>query len=250
MNFSIILNTRGRVELLNNLLKSIHAKTQDISKVEILIWCDYDDLETIQYSTSDAFLQFNNENIKICIGHRNKNLSVPTNYLAKLARGKYVFILNDDVEILTEHWDEIVLSSIRNFKISHSINDDIIYGYTHDTSVDKVADKQYSSFFIISKQAIDVVGFLIYSNFYGLGGDSSIYRLYNSINRVVDVGIALDHIYHNSIDKVMNPDLTAREMRNNSSLNYVDPFTINIENESMLLQKFIKNYEKIPSDVR
>jgi glycosyltransferase involved in cell wall biosynthesis len=242
MNFSIILNTRKRVPLLKSLLESIERKTENPKNVEVLIRYDSDDDTTHDFLTS--YIGKNTHmDFAITRGPRVRNLHTNLNSLANASRGRFVFVLNDDTEILTNHWDRTALENLNNFKAEKGIKDDILYGFTHDTSVDKAAGKGYASFPIISKQAVNTLGFFMYENFVGLGGDSSIHRVYEPLGRVVDTKIALDHIYHNSFQKIMNPDPVAMEMRQYTMENPVDPFAFDVSADVDKLKNYIKNYE-------
>lgn len=245
MNFSLILNTRKRVPLLKSLLESIQRKTHDLSKVEVLIRFDDDDKDTEVFKMVN---QARNGNLdekfpfKFYIGPRNRNLHKNINFLAKESKGRFIFVLNDDTEILTNNWDSRALENINSFKVDNNIKDDIIYGFTHDTSVDKATGKNYASFPIISKQAVNVLGFFMHEEFVGLGADAAIFRVYKCIERVVDTKIALDHIYHNSFQKIMNPDLVAMEMRQYTIQHPVDPDKFDISTNTNKLKSFISSY--------
>ena len=137
----------------------------------------------------------------------------------------------------TNGWDEIAFSKLEN-----SFEDGIVYGQTSDSSADKNKDFDYSSFPIISRAAFNALGYFMKEEFVGLGGDSSIYRIYKEISRIVDLKeIVIDHIFHNSVEKVSNPDETARQMRENSWSENVDPFSIDITKDLDKIKKSLYN---------
>lgn len=239
MNFSIILNSRGRPKLLDNMIKSIVNNASRADQLEILVAVDDDDKETIDYSESMKSV------IKFVIQPRPSSLNTSLTNLGLMAEGKYVFNVNDDVQFLTKGWDTIVLNKIANFKSTNAIADDIIYCGVSDNSVDKAKGVPYASFPIISKQAINTIGVFMYPAFVGLGGDSSIWRVYDAIGRVIQIPeVKLDHFYHSSIFAVMTPDLTAHEMRQSSWKTNLDPFTYDVSPEVEKLKEFIKGYGK------
>ena len=85
----------------------------------------------------------------------------------------------------------------------------------------------------------------MYEQMLGLGGDSSIYRVYEALGRIVDLSeIVYDHHGHSSVERVMTPDRTAAEMRAKSWANPVDPFTFDISREVELLKKHIEEKNK------
>jgi hypothetical protein len=160
--------------------------------------------------------------------------------MANIAKGQYLFVMNDDAEISVKNWDELALNYINKYKIEKKVKDDIIYGLTSDTSVDKPVGRNYASFPIISSQAVQALGFFMPTDFVGLGGDSVIYRIYDAVDRIVDMtSIVVDHVYHNTIFKVISPDITAAEMRMNSYHNNIDPFSWNVDKDIEKLKDFI-----------
>ena len=53
--------------------------------------------------------------------------------------------------------------------------------------------------------------------------------------------IVIDHIFHNTVEKVMCPDETAQQMRENSWANKMDPFSIDIQKDLDKLRKSLYN---------
>lgn len=246
MNFTIFTPTRGRPQLVGELLKKINENTKDLSKIQVLFYVDEDDKETIDFLKSELYFNSVGEGkieLSAFIRPRPSSLNEAINYLASQAKSQYLFNINDDCQIITKDWDEIILNKIAAFKTQNNIKDDIIYCKTGDNSIDRDASKGYCSFPIISRQAVDAIGLFMYPQFVGLGGDSSIFRVYNELNRVVDCSeIQLDHVYHSSLFAVMAPDKTAAEMRANTAKAYVDPYTFDVSKEVEKLKQFINNY--------
>ena len=203
MNFTIFLNSRGRASQLEQFISLFEEHTSDHSKTEMIIRGDEDDELTVNLLNSlynRKTLQF-----KTIIGPRPQSLCGSFNDIVKVAKGRYLFVMNDDAEIYTKNWDIIALSKIKEFQETNKIKDDIIYCNTFDTSVDKPANKKYASFPIISAQAVNVLGFFMHDKFVGLGGDSAIYRVYESIKRVIDIpeiklACAINDYYDGLID--------------------------------------------------
>jgi glycosyltransferase involved in cell wall biosynthesis len=104
---SILIPTRKRIQLLKECLDSINLKTQNTSLVEILIKIDSDDQETIdfinQYKINFPIT------IKEVITDRKKgwgSLDEHMNYLASFSEAEFLLGFNDDVEMLTEGWEQ------------------------------------------------------------------------------------------------------------------------------------------------
>jgi len=235
MKFSILLNTRNRVRYLENLLYSLVTKTKNLQDIEVLVNYDDDD------SASHNFAQNKfNLNVKFFRNPRPYSLHSTINLMAKQSKGKYLIGVNDDIEFITEGWDEIILKKIESFKTENNIKDDIIYCKTSCTSVDHDANLPYGSCPIVSKEAIDAIGLFLYEEFRGLGGDSSIYRVYAAVDRVVDISeVWFDHLMHNTLEKVVTPDKTASEMRQKSFSQNLNPFTFDISKEVNIIKNKI-----------
>lgn len=244
MNFTLFLNSRGRVAPLANFLESVKKTTKNLKEIEIIIRGDSDDKETLDLFKTLSFRN-NTFEFRPLIGDRPTSLCASFNVMANMGKGKYLFVMNDDVEILTPNWDIIALEKIQAFQKENGIKDDIIFGETSDTSVDKPVGQRYASFPIISKQAVDVLGFFMHEQFVGLGGDSAIQRVYEGAKRIVDLReIQVDHLYHNTVFKVLSPDKTAHEMRMNSNAHALNPFTFDVDKDILKLKNYI---EKVAS---
>lgn len=221
---SIFLNSRSRVYQLKTLLNSIQINSINPKNIEVLIAIDSDDQQSIQFSQLDHTYNFD---LQFIINeYRPNNLHVSMNNLAKKTKGDYLFVLNDDTNIINYGWDD----TLKNID-----SNQIYYLRTFDNSCDKVNDKMYSSFPILTRTAYNALGYFMSEKFVGLGADAHLWRLFNSINRIQDINVQIDHIFHRSPYDVMNPDETARHMRNNSWSNNIDPWTLDLNTDIMKL---------------
>jgi hypothetical protein len=237
MNFSIILNTRKRPIYLDSAINSLIDNAKNPDEIDFSVRYDNDDLETKAYVDSCPFDDGASMRVKFWSGPRPTNLHKELNFLAKISFGKYIFVFNDDCVMKTKDWDEIAFS-----KLEDSFEDGVVYGQTFDTSADKPEGAEYSSFPIISRKAFEALGYFMKEEFVGLGGDSSIYRIYKEADRIVDLrDIVVDHFFHNTIEKVMAPDETAQQMRENSWRHSVDPFTVDISKDLEKLKSSLYN---------
>ena len=239
IKFSLILNSRNRPTHLNSLLESIVKTTNDLDSIEVIVGLDTDDptLQTsLEVLRSYPFPSY-------WVGGRPPNLIGALNALAPLSRGCYLFILNDDVNFLTSGWDSLAWAALT----THSVKfpDGVVYGRTRDLSVDKDKDGKYAAFPIISKKATEILNFTIATEFTGLGGDVATYRIYEKIDRVVDLSnIILQHTLHQTIEQIMNPDLTAYEMRQLTHEHRMDWKTYDINPYVWKLQHYINSFSQ------
>ena len=235
IQFSVFLNSRGRPQLLENAINSVYDNCSYPNSIEMLVRVDTDDRETIR-----ALNTLEHPNLSYFVGPRPQNLIASYNELVNQAKGQYLFVFNDDVQLLTKDWDKIILNKIESFKKERGIVDDIVYCETSDTSVDKTAGHDYCSFMIISKEAVDALGYFMNEAFVTLGGDSHIHRIYKAIDRIVDCKeILLDHIGHNTIERIMNPDIVAAEYRQKAWITSPSPFDFDIKDEINRLRAYV-----------
>ena len=232
IQFSVFLNSRGRPQLLENAINSIYNNCSYANSIEMLVRVDRDDKETIH-----TLNQQEHPNLNYFVGDRPNNLQAELNQLAKQSVGDWLFVFNDDVQMLTQNWDIVALEAVAKYKLENGIKDNILLIKTKDDSADKCGP--YSSFPIMGRQAFDTLGFFMYENFPGLGGDTTIDRVFSGINRTVDCDIQLNHILHATIHAVIHCDETARHMRENSARNFIDPFTFDVSPEIEKLKKEI-----------
>ena len=232
MNFSLFLNTRHRVGLLSDLLQSIEKTADEPGAIEILLGVDKDDYETANFIehlgmvVSDLDLR---DNISFYSDNRPTNLHVKMNFLASQANGDNLFVLNDDVQFVTPGWDTLILDTLKN---EGREADNIYYVGVTDTSVDKDNRENYASFPVLTREAYDALGYFMSEKFVGLGADVHLWRIFHAIDRCIFApAVTLDHVRHNTLDKVMSPDVGAQQMRENTWANPVDSWSVDISKE-------------------
>lgn len=193
MNFSLILPTRHRVELLTNLCTSIQRNTADPNNIEVLVACDSDDRDSCKLFESITYPWF-----KGYVRDRGSSISRDyQNWLYAKSSGKYIFILNDDVEIKTHKWDEIALSKIETYLYDKF--DGIFYGWVADSENIRINQNRdaYSCFPILSRSAIDTLGYVMNEYYGGWSADVYLYNVYKEVNRILDLSeIMAKHFTH------------------------------------------------------
>lgn len=127
MKYSLFLPSRDRIEGLERLLESIYSNFCGIYSMpifEIIIRLDSDDSKSIN-AISSLSLKYDGPpcQIKFIVGTRCKGwcMQYYVNELCKLASGKYIFGLNDDVTFLTKNWEIELEKSIKEDKIYYPI---------------------------------------------------------------------------------------------------------------------------------
>jgi len=204
ITFSLVLMSRSRPLLLTSLLSSFIGKSR--LENEMLVGLDSDDPYLDDYLLIGGLLP---DKVKFDIKDRDSNLHSRINSMVDKISGKYIFVLNDDCLLLTDGWDEYSAGILDNFG-------DIVYGRTYDNSIDRVNDK-YAAFPIMSRKAVDKLGFIMDETLGNHGCDVIMHRIFEHAGAVVDLpNVRIDHVFHNSNDSLLarQKDRTAVEMIN------------------------------------
>ncbi|VTR94091.1 unnamed protein product [Gemmata massiliana] len=151
----------------------------------MLVYIDCDDKKSIEAAPK---LEQQFPFVKFLQGASPENLSRDCyNPLAQFSTGRFVLILNDDVVFLTPQWDRICLETLTDFQAKHQ--DGIVLGKTRcDTG-----NFEYSCFPVISREAINFLGYLQPPSFGGWAADIALHKIYSSVQREIDLDIDLSH---------------------------------------------------------
>jgi len=227
--------------MLANLLASIKQTTSQIEKLEVIIGMDIDDEESL------AVAQGLEEEYPFCrtiFRPRQHNMHCYLNFLARSCHGDFVMVLNDDCEFLTEDWDDMARTEIH--RIHQTWKDGIFYIATSDNSIDKVGSKLYASFPMISKKAINTLGFFMEERFPAHGADVGTYRIYNAIKRTVYFDfIKINHVFHSSEEAIAAKDETALEMIEKTFNHGTDYWSVDVSRHAEKLMEGIVSSEPV-----
>lgn len=191
--FSIIFPTRERPGLLDRLLKSIVATTKNINDIEVLVAYDTDDIVTKSYIS-----QYREMPVTWVECKRSKNLSRDYySHLSKIADGRWIVIINDDVEFKTKNWDVI---ADRILSKAVGLGPDIIYGSVEDDlgKNRKTEFNDYTCFPILGKEGVDALGFVFPERIPMWGADIWCRYIYGMVKRTVSIPIRISHICHHN----------------------------------------------------
>ena len=209
---SIVIPTRGRIDLLEKCLVSILDKSFKSERLfEIILVIDYDDDETLNFvrGFSDNF-RFNCPKTKMSLN----SLSVISEYMqrdynnvgANVAKGDLVFILNDDCLITTDNWDKKLV----DYYIENKPDDDIMLiscsdnthnGNTIDESSGRVRtnDTYGSCFPIFTKKFCDIFHGVMPPEIRMWGGDITMNNFFKALDRKFSFpDLNVNHISYHS----------------------------------------------------
>lgn len=175
IKFSLILASRNRTYLLANLISSLKSSTKNINQIELIVICDDDDKDTMNFKTDINFKLLSRPRSKYM--HRDY-----LNWAYPYAEGDYIIVLNDDTEFVTKDWDEIDLT-------------DVYYGFIETYTGEKLC-----CFPLLSRKAIDSNGFIMPNERKSWGADHDIFHIFNnvSVNKVKRLPMSIIHISHHT----------------------------------------------------
>jgi hypothetical protein len=192
MNFSIVLASRERVDLLANFFDSIAKNTHDISGVEVLVGIDHCDEVTCAveagFTEKYPFVKFYRRERS---SYLNRDY---LNWLTGFSTGKFIIACNDDVDIRTKNWDKTALDVLSQYLADKP--DGIVYGNIEDGLKDRYG-MEYCCFPLFSRAAYNVLGWLLPGVFLSWNADIAAWRVYQAVNRVCRIPIMFNHVsYH------------------------------------------------------
>lgn len=241
MNFSLIMPTRNRVNLLKNCINSFSQKAAFPDLIEFWFAFDIDDKSNNEL---DDFIG-NKQNINyIKVPRTNWFHRDYHNRLIKLCKGKYIFGLNDECEIMTNHWDKIIIDSAESFLSDKP--DRIAYIYCDDSTHTHRGHFRNKGccFPILTKEATEASGCYIPDEIAMWGGDLSLYTIYSSLQekRILDIQelVRVEHYScHNSSRQEDEFTQRNRSISNSVSKETIDKY-IRILNEKISYDKVVK----------
>jgi hypothetical protein len=139
--FSLLLPTRGRVPLVQRLFDSLVATTTDLQRLEVVLYIDEDDSESLDISRPEFSI------VKI-VGQLGRTMGAMNRACYDASQGRYVMLINDDAVFRTMSWDARVLEAAARFPDGISL----IYGNDLDQG------KAVPTFPIVSRTVCHVIG--------------------------------------------------------------------------------------------
>lgn len=207
IKFSLLCPSRGRHNLLKNLIDSLKKTVSDPNIIELLIVIDNDDLDT------EKFLEqtnYKNEPFKIKIFKRERSEYSNRDYynwLAQFSEGKYLWILGNDLVFKVKNWDFIIEKKIDDY-LKNKPDRIACFGAKDNTPKPDIKQPPFPCFPIVTREAFEELKFILHPEIKTWGADEALYELYTPIERYLpidtdDLGndvVYLDHIsYHTKL---------------------------------------------------
>lgn len=138
---SLLLPTKGRPEMANAFIKSVEEAADNISRIEIVVCTDIDDI------TAESIQSESVQLVRVSIepGSTMGQLNLKC---FERSSGKYVMLVNDDIIVHTKGWDTSVIAAFE------SVGDDIALVHVNDL----LFGKSLCTFPMQSRKAINIIG--------------------------------------------------------------------------------------------
>jgi len=199
MNFSLIIPTRNRTQLLKELLDSLVKNTKYKDKIEVLALGQNDD-PTVFESLPRFKEEYGEINFEYWIFPWTKKYCVEyRKFLCSQAKGKYICSSEDEHEYMTKDWDKLLFDKFEEFLKP----DGILYGRVKDNN----HNDGYSCCPIVSRKTVELLDYEIYDmRFYGWSADQNLYALFSGMENqriclVPEVYIKHKSHHHNARQK-------------------------------------------------
>jgi ubiquinone/menaquinone biosynthesis C-methylase UbiE/glycosyltransferase involved in cell wall biosynthesis len=160
--FSIIVPTRKRPDELRRLLDSFKATTKHLDTLEVILVIDADDTKT----SNLPYDEFPLKRVVVQPGLKMGELNL-AGYEA--AVGDYLMLLNDDVIVRTQAWDEIVLAAFKTFA------DGIVLVHVND----RIFEEKLCTFPFLSRSYCELARGICPSEYVRYRIDDHIYSVFN-----------------------------------------------------------------------
>lgn len=166
MLFSFLIPTRNRIPDLLALLQSIVATTRHSEKLEVVLGIDQDDTATLG-------VQFEGLNIKKIVLVPGMTMGAMNNACYEASCGKYVMLLNDDMLLRTDGWDEILERHLA------LIEDEIFLVHVNDL----LFGEKLCCFPMVSRAYCEIAGGICPDYYERYRIDDHIYQVFNLLGQ-------------------------------------------------------------------
>lgn len=196
IDFSVVMPVRGNIDGLRVTLGAFNLFTARRDKLEVILVVDDDDPDAIFYNNLKGRFGFDirvmvvSQSDSFCETHYNAG--------ARIARGANIWVFNDDCYVQTYGWDEMIRYKIginKHFRGIYLVD-------TMDSSHNDTPSKPFPRFPIISRKAVELLGFFFFPQVRMYPADAVIWDLYSKIGCVItahEIKLQHDHDYdHNN----------------------------------------------------
>lgn len=250
MNFSLLIPTRNRPTYLANAIESIIQTTSDLTNTEIIITFDEDDNSTRQVQPN--LIERFGKLIRIDWNCRPRSYNTSQDYFNFMAlqrsTGKYLVALNDDILFMKTAWDTETLHVLEEYL--KNFPDGVVYGVTADMEIEKKRNEHhwFSCFPLISRKAVEALGFFFDPMIYRDGADWDIFAIYKEVGRIIDLRqfFVIQHLSTRS-GRRGNDILDSESPQIQAVIPHIDAGT-NFGVHTHILREYIRQNSQIPEE--
>lgn len=189
--------------LFEKMMETLLQATSEKENVEVLCAIDSDD-STMLPLIKELEFSYQQINLRFFIVERSMNFNEAYyNFLAKKCSGRFIMIINDDVEFKTENWDAIVYTRMAGF--ANPAGDDLFLGLVRDGIKRTGEDPLYPHFScwpIMSKEQVEKFGYFFHPGLWNWGSDHLCADIYRRLSNIIKenrlVSLVDVFIWHNS----------------------------------------------------
>lgn len=198
---TVLLPTRGRVRWLLESIDSLHSLARDKGLIEYILKVDSDDAETIT-AANDLAGRFKMPLSAVVSPRGRGYLDMPAwvNELIRYAQGDWLFLFNDDARMLTQNWDQLLLSIGRD-ALWHGVDGVCLL------SAFTVGKPFQTEFVFVRRKAIEVLGR------WGMSPhlDSWQWYVHNAVGSALRLPVEISHTHDDAKDATRDELLKAMD---------------------------------------
>lgn len=198
IDFSLIMPVRNNIKGLNVALGAFQLFTAKPDQFEIHLLVDDDDVDLPKYIELVGNYKLN---IQIHLTKPTDNFSNDYyNWALQFCKGVNIMVWNDDCYIQTNAWDDIIR---RKVEMRPKLKGIYLVDTWDSTRLHMGSGFAFARFPIISRKAVDIVGFFFFPQVRNWPADKCIWDLYNQLNLIIEcheVKLQHDHNFDHEND--------------------------------------------------
>lgn len=235
IDFSVVIPVRGNIDGLRITLGAFNLFTAQRDKFEVILVVDDDDPDASFYIKLKGKFGYS---IRVMIVKRSDNFCRDYyNAGANIALGTNILMFNDDCYMQTYGWDDIVRFKVEANKHFNGIYLVDMMDSTHDNNV------VYPKFPLISRKAVELLGFFFFPQVRMYPADKCIWDLYKGVGCVITAHeIKMQH--NHNYDHLNDPS-KSRMMRILEEDKANGVFPVNATEEAKKLAAEIERYGNV-----
>ncbi len=238
-DFSVVMPVRNNINGLRLTLGAFSLFTAERSKLEVILVVDDDDADVSFYHGLKNKFPFE---IRVLLVAPSENFcETHYNAGARIARGKNILVFNDDCYIQTYGWDDIIRYKVeanKHFRGVYLVD-------MMDSSHNDTPSVPFPRFPVISRKAVELLGFFFFPQVRMYPADKVIWDLYKAVGCVItahEIKLQHDHDYdHNNNPRKSKWMRILEEDKANGV------FPVNADKEAKILIDYITKWPDRPS---